>query len=88
MVNNCLKRTAQFRYLNKTELIHNVDKGGSLVCLPGDATYRNNLLVYDGVKASAIAFEKKNVHSIKQEVSGSLFFTKESTVFSLMDQVL
>ncbi|XP_028399361.1 uncharacterized protein LOC114522811 [Dendronephthya gigantea] len=74
MVDNCLKSSAQFRYIDKTEVIHNIDKRGSLICIPKDRTYRYNLLVYDGVKPAAITFEKDKDHSIKQKVSGSLFF--------------
>ncbi|XP_028399530.1 uncharacterized protein LOC114522942 [Dendronephthya gigantea] len=74
MVDNCLKSSAQFRYINKTELIHNIDKRGSLICIPGDRTYGDKLLVYDGVSAGGKTFENDKSHNIKQNASGSLFF--------------
>ena len=73
MTNNCLNDKAQFRYLN-TELLHNIEKGGTLVSSPNTEDYHDRWAVYKGVKSAAITYQNSTKHRLKQTATGSLSF--------------
>ena len=70
MTDNCLDHKAQFLYLNNTELLHNIEKGGTLMSATG--RYRSRWAVYKGVSEKALAFQKSQKFYLKQTTHGSL----------------
>ena len=71
MTDNCLKVSAQFRYLDN-ELLHNIEKEGTLL----SRTHRDYLgrwTVYKGVAATAISSQNNPNNRLKQTDAGSLF---------------
>jgi hypothetical protein len=73
MTDNCLDSKAQFRYLD-TELLHNIEKDGTLVSARNNAYYNGRWAVYKGVTTAAISYQKSGTHRLKQTAAGSLFF--------------
>ena len=74
MTDNCLNSSAQFRYL-ETELLHNIDKDGTLASpLPANTFYNCSLAVYHGVSKNGLNYQKSLDHRLKQTDAGSLFF--------------
>ena len=70
ITDNCLDHKAQFLYLNNTELLHNIEKGGTLMSATG--SYRSRWAVYKGVNRKALAFQKSQTFYLKQTTHGSL----------------
>ena len=74
MTNNCLNPRAQFRYVDN-ELLHNIEKGGTLVSpLPSNKLFNSSLAVYHGVSKDSLNYQKSDDHRLKQTDAGSLFF--------------
>ena len=71
MTENCLDVTAQFLYLNNTELLHDVQKGGTLISDPRK-DYRGRWAVYKAVKYSAKRTQYDTKFNLKQTANGSL----------------
>ena len=72
MTDNCLNVTAQFLYLKNTELLHDVQKGGTLVSDPREKDYKGRWAVYKAVKDTALDFQTNTKFNLKQTVDGSL----------------
>ena len=70
MTNDCLDHKAQFLYLNNTELLHNIEKGGTLMSDTG--SYKSRWAVYKGVSEKALTTQKKPRFNLKQTTHGSL----------------
>ena len=71
MTDNCLDHKAQFLYLNNTELLHNIEKGGTLMSEPG-GSYKGHWAVYKGVSTAALRAQKNPKFNLKQTTHGSL----------------
>ncbi len=73
MVDNCLDEKAQFRYLD-SNLLQNINTGGTLTSAYQDNKYQQRLFIYDGkINTTGINLENKNEHRVKQTDAGSLF---------------
>ena len=71
MTDNCLDHKAQFLYLNNTELLHNIEKSGTL--LSGTARlYNSRWAVYKGVSEAALTTQQNPRYSLKQTTRESL----------------
>ena len=70
MTNDCLDHKAQFLYLNNTELLHNIEKGGTLMSDMG--SYKSRWAVYKGVSEKALTTQKGPKFNLKQTTRGSL----------------
>ncbi len=75
MTNNCLDDKAQFRYLD-SELLHNIEKGGTLVSPLNYKNYRSRWAVYKGVSSWGNEYQKRAEHRLKQTNAESLFLYK------------
>ena len=71
MIDNCLSSGAQFRYL-ENELLHNIDKDGTLVCPWPNQSYRHRWAIYKGLRGSGITYQSKSIHRLKQTDAGRL----------------
>ena len=71
MTDNCLDHKAQFLYLNNTELLHNIEKGGTLMSEPGNP-YNGGWAVYKGVSEKALTSQKSSRFNLKQTSLGYL----------------
>ena len=71
MTDNCLDDKAQFLYLNNTELLHNIEKEGTLLSQTG-GIYKSRWAVYKGIHKSAVATQKHPKFNLKQTAGGSL----------------
>ena len=72
MTDNCLDATAQFLYFNNTELLHDIQKGGTLISDPRAKDYKGRWAVYKGVKESAKKTQKDSKFNLTQTANGSL----------------
>ena len=72
MVNNCLKVSAQFRYLD-TELLQNIRTGGTLASNLNKPKFQNRLFIHYGKNEQGKRFQNSIVHRMKQTDAGSLF---------------
>ena len=70
MTDNCLDDKAQFLYLNNTELLHNIEKEGTLMSEIG--TYQSRWAVYKGISERALTFQNDPRFNLKQTARGSL----------------
>ena len=70
MTDNCLDDKAQFLYLNNTELLHNIEKEGTLISDIG--RYKSRWAVYKGIHKNALVTQKKPKFNLKQTARGSL----------------
>ncbi|CAB3995581.1 receptor-type tyrosine- phosphatase epsilon-like isoform X1 [Paramuricea clavata] len=73
MTDNCLNVSAQFRYLD-SELLHNIEKKGTLMSTGTHVDYHSRWAVYKGVAANAIKTQNRADYRLKQTDAGSLFF--------------
>ena len=72
MIDNCLNSSAQFRYL-ETELLHNNDKGGTLVSpLPTDTNYKRRWAIYKGMQGPGLTYQSNSFHRLRQTDAGHL----------------
>ena len=71
MTDNCLDDKAQFLYLNNTELLHNIEKEGTLMSDAGNH-YRSRWAVYKGISERALATQNDPKFNLKQTARGSL----------------
>ena len=72
MTDNCLDVRAQFLYLNNTELLHDVQKGGTLISDPRTKDYKGRWAVYKGVTDRAKMTQTNTKYNLKQTGYGSL----------------
>ena len=70
MTDNCLDDKAQFLYLNNTELLHNIEKEGTLMSDIG--RYKSRWAVYKGISKVALATQNSPMFNLKQTARGSL----------------
>ena len=70
MTDNCLDDKAQFLYLNNTELLHNIEKEGTLMSHTGK--YKSRWAVYKGIHERALASQNGPRFNLKQTARGSL----------------
>ena len=70
MTNDCLDHKAQFLYLNNTELLHNIEKEGTL--MSDTREYNSRWAVYKGVSKKALKIQKDPKFNLKQKTHGSL----------------
>ena len=70
MIDDCLDHKAQFLYLNNTQLLHNIEKGGTLMSDTG--SYKSRWAVYKGVSETALTAQKSQKFYLKQTTHGSL----------------
>ena len=71
MTDNCLDDKAQFLYLNNTELLHNIEKEGTLMSETG-TRYKSRWAVYKGINERALATQNSPKYNLKQTARGSL----------------
>ena len=71
MTDNCLDDKAQFLYLNNTELLHNIEKEGTLMS-SDNTDYGSRWAVYKGIHKNALVTQKKPMFNLKQTARGSL----------------
>ena len=71
MTGNCLDDKAQFLYLNNTELLHNIEKEGTLMSETG-TRYKSRWAVYKGIHKNALATQNNPKYNLKQTARGSL----------------
>ena len=71
MTDNCLDHKAQFLYLNNTELLHNIEKGGTLMSEPCKR-YKDRWAVYKAVDKVALKSQTNSRFYLKQTANGSL----------------
>lgn len=71
MDDKCLDDKAQFRYLD-TELLHQIEKGGTLVSSARDDLFYDRWVVFKGI--SSKYHERADLHRLKQTDARSLFF--------------
>ena len=73
MTDNCLDDKAQFLYLNNTELLHNIEKEGTLMSSSSDTrNYKSRWAVYKGIHELAVATQNSPKYNLKQTARGSL----------------
>ena len=73
MTDNCLDDKAQFLYLNNTELLHNIEKEGTLMSSSSDTkNYKSRWAVYKGIHGVAVAIQNDPKFNLKQTARGSL----------------
>ena len=72
MTDNCLDDKAQFRYLD-SELLHNIEKDGTLISPDQPTVYNSSWAVYKGVSATAKNNQKSAENRLKQTDAESLF---------------
>ncbi len=72
MTDNCLDDKAQFRYLD-SELLHNIEKQGTLISPDQPSVYKSRWVVYKGATSTAKNNQKSAVHRLKQTDAESLF---------------
>ena len=72
MTDNCLDDKAQFLYFNNTELLHNIDKEGTLMSDKRNNPYKSGWAVYKGIHKNALATQKNPKFNLKQTARGSL----------------
>ena len=66
MIDNCLKPSAQFRYL-QNELLHNIDKDGTLVSpLAKHKIYERRWAIYKGIRGYGLKYQNSSIHRLKQ----------------------
>ena len=70
MTDNCLDHKAQFLYLNDTELLHNIEKKGTLLSTGG--VYKDRWAVFKGVGKKQLETQKKPRFNLKQTAHGYL----------------
>ena len=70
MTDNCLDHKAQFLYLNNTELLHNIEKRGTLLSTRGD--FKSRFAVFKGVAEQPLKTEKNPRFNLKQTTDGYL----------------
>jgi hypothetical protein len=73
MTENCLDENAQFRYL-ESQLLHNIEKNGTLVSSRQYHNYYNRWSVYKGETLEAKKYQQNTKHRLKQRAAGSVFF--------------
>ena len=71
MTDNCLNSSAQFRYL-ENELLHNIDKDGTLVCPLEKKSYKHRWAIYKGLHGFGTTYQSKSIHRLKQTDDGRL----------------
>ena len=71
MIDNCLNSSAQFRFL-ENELLHNIEKDGTLVCPWPDKSYKHRWAIYKGLRGPGITYQSKSIHRLKQTDAGRL----------------
>ena len=72
MTDNCLDDKAQFRYLD-SELLHNIEKSGTLISPDNPTFYKSRWTVYKGESITAKVFQKSADNRLKQTDAESLF---------------
>ena len=72
MTDNCLDDKAQFLYLNNTELLHNIEKEGTLMSDKRIKPYKSRWAVYKGIHKAAAATQNSPKYNLKQTARGSL----------------
>ena len=72
MTDNCLDDKAQFLYLNNTELLHNIEKEGTLISSSDTRLYKSRWAVFKGIDKRALATQKNSKFNLKQTARGSL----------------
>ena len=70
MTDNCLDHKAQFLYLNNTELLHNIEKKGTLLSTGG--VYKSRFAVFKGVGTKQLVTQKNPRFNLKQTTDGYL----------------
>ena len=73
MIDNCLNSSAQFRFL-ENELLHNIDKDGTLVSPWSDKNYRHRWAIFKGIHGFGITYQNRPIHRLKQTDAGRLLF--------------
>ena len=72
MTDNCLNSSAQFRYV-EIERLQNIEKYGTLISpIPYFTEYKSRWAVYRGLRGTALSYETKPIHRLKQTDVGSL----------------
>ena len=71
MTDNCLDDKAQFLYLNNTELLHNIEKEGTLMS-SDTRDYKSRWAVYKGISTHALKIQNDAKFNLKQTARGSL----------------
>ena len=72
MTDNCLDDKVQFRYLD-SELLHNIEKDGTLISPDQPTVYKSRWAVYKGVSPIAKNNQKSADNRLKQTDTESLF---------------
>ena len=72
MTDNCLDDKAQFRYLD-SELLHNIEKDGTLISPYQPTVYKSRWAVYKGISSEAKGSQRNTKHRLKQTDAESLF---------------
>ena len=71
MTDNCLDHKAQFLYLNNTQLLHHIEKRGTLISDIG-SRYKSRWAVFKGVAETPLEAQKSPRYNLKQTTHGSL----------------
>ncbi len=72
MTDNCLDDNAQFRFLD-SELLHNIEKNGTLMSPDQPTVYNSHWAVYKGISSVAKGHQSNTVNRLKQTDAESLF---------------
>ena len=72
MTDNCLDDKAQFLYLNNTELLHNIEKEGTLMSDKRIDPYKSGWAVYKGISEGARKTQNNPKYNLEQTARGSL----------------
>ena len=80
MIDNCLNSSAQFSYL-ETELLHNIDKDGTLVSPPAiNKAYKHRWAIYKGIRGSGLTYQNNSIHRLKQTDGRLLLYNMKEPV--------
>ena len=71
MTDNCLDHKAQFLYLNNTQLLHNIEKEGTLISAT-TISYKSRWAVFKGVGKKQLETQKNPRFNLKQTTDGYL----------------
>ncbi|CAB3990793.1 Hypothetical predicted protein, partial [Paramuricea clavata] len=73
MSDNCLGVESQFRYLNNSELLQNIETGGTFRPTY-QKVYRSRLTLFYAVANKSLKYQTSRVSHLKQTAAGGLSF--------------
>ena len=73
MSDNCLGVESQFRYLNNSELLQNIETGGTFRPTH-EKVYRSRLTLFNAVANTSLKYQISPVNHLKQTAAGGLSF--------------